>query len=850
MPSVFRTLRGRLRALWRRDVITDEIADEMQFHLEQRAEALELQGWSRAEARRLAARRFGNLTRLRDEGYDVRGGGLIETVWQDIRFGLHLMKIRRAFSVAAVLTLALGIGLTSALLSVVDAAWLRPLPFAHPDRIMTVRLAFDEGGDENTNAPSQTELRTLRRSDHLVAAIGEWHAWEQRQILDTGEPERAKVLQMSEGYPEVYGVIPVLGRTFTEEDGRAGAPPVVLLGHHYWHRRFGGEPSIVGRTLLLEGVATMVVGVLPPSFHRDAQMWQPRVTTREQADRRGSGADVHLRLQPGITRGDAEAALRDAIPGTRIKLTPVFAETIETTRQTVTTLAAAVGLLVLLVCVNVGGLMLASGAERRRELAVRASMGAGRARLVRQLLTEAGILGGLASVIGVVAAWWSLDGLVAVLPMERPPHVVPSMNPLVVVATMGAALATTFAVSIWPAWRLTRSSLSELMAGAGRRSVMPWSRRTGPALITIEVALAVVLLIGSGLLLRSLDRLLSVDLGFQPEAVQMLEASPATNAKAVWADYYPALLERLRALPGVEAAGATDSPPLGDTGMAFSMVPHRGDMVSVDAPSVTPGYFEAFGFRVLEGRTFSVRDQSQPVVVINDAAARRLFPGERAVGQSLAFPTAMTVIGVVSNIRQSGPRVDVTETIYSWLVPDSRMPPTVVIRATAAGPSIDSLRQAALSLGPRALVERILPGTALLSNTVARPRHRTLLLGLLGGLGFLLTLIGTAGVTAYAVSRRTREIGVRMAFGADTRSVVWTMMRDATWPVAVGLLLGIGASLYANRLVASFLFETTPTDPLTFAAVGTLLGVATIGAAWLPARKAARVDPVQALRAE
>jgi putative ABC transport system permease protein len=279
-------------------------------------------------------------------------------------------------------------------------------------------------------------------------------------------------------------------------------------------------------------------------------------------------------------------------------------------------------------------------------------------------------------------------------------------------------------------------------------------------------------------------------------------------------------------------------------------VAHGGEMVEVDAPSVTPGYFEALRLRVLDGRTFSREDRAADVVVINEAAARRLFPGERAVGHSLTFPTPKTVIGVVSNIRQSGPRIDVTETIYSWLTPDPAMPPTVVIRASAAGPSADALRQVALTVGPRALVERILPGSSLLSNTVARPRHRTLLLGLLGGLGLLLTLIGTGGVSAYAVSRRTQEIAVRLALGADGRSVVWTMMRDAVWPVGAGLLLGLGASSYASRLVASFLFETTPTDPMTFAAAAILLAASAMCAAWLPARKAARVDPVQALRME
>src|SRR5688572_3865123 len=305
MP-VLRSAWARIRALFRRDVIADEISEELRFHLEMRIDEHEQRGLSSTEARRLAQRRFGNMATLRDRGYDVRGGGVAETVLKDARFALHLLRRRPSYSISAVLTLALGIGLTTTLLSIIDAAWLRPLPFPAPEQLVAVKLTTDDPSpDPRTFTPSLADIRALRVATQAIEGIGQWSQWEDRLVLDDGEPERVKVLTMSEGYADLYGVPPVLGRTFQIEDASPGAPPVVLLGHAYWRRRFNADPSIVGRTLIVGNVARTVVGVLPPVLHRNTQMWIPN-TRPESEDHRNSGADVYARVRRGLTIRQAE----------------------------------------------------------------------------------------------------------------------------------------------------------------------------------------------------------------------------------------------------------------------------------------------------------------------------------------------------------------------------------------------------------------------------------------------------------------------------------------------------------------------------------------------------------------
>jgi predicted permease len=850
---------ARLRALWRRDAIAEEISEELQFHLEMRIQALIDQGVPADQARRQATRRFGNVAVLHDRGYDVRGGGWLETVIKDARFAVHLLQRRRIYSAAAILTLALGIGLTTSLISIVDAAWLRPLPFPSPDRLVDVQLITDAPGPApDINSPSLDDVRLLRAGSTVLDAAGQWHPFEDRAVLDDGQPERVSVLTMSEGYADVYGVPPVLGRTFTEADNREGAAPVTVLGHAFWQRRFAADPGVIGRSLMVGSTAMTVVGVLPPVLHRTAHIWVPD-TRDELRPRRNTGADTYARLRAGVPLAEAEAALTaqartwPVAPGmprvTGVTLHPLYDQALASTRDVMTMIVVSVLVLVILVCVNVAGLILADGTNRQREFAVRASLGAGRGRLIRQLLTEATVLGVIAGIVGMGLAWMSLDALARVLPIEWPAHASPAMNVRVLALSVATACGTVLLVTLWPAWKITRASLSEIISGAAQQRRATWPRSWGRGLIAIEVALAIVLLTGGGLLMRSLDRLLSVDLGFEPDAFLTMEVSPLDSSPVVWQQYFPALLDAIRTIPGVAAVGAVDGMPLAERMMVFAASPEGGQLDDVTLAGASPGYLEALGVQVRAGRTFTSQDRGLNVIVIDDTLARRLFPGGNAVGQTIALDGPMTVIGVVSTVRPS-PRTGGT-TIYSWLTPHSFMPPTVVIRPQpGVSLSRDTLRQVALSIGPRVLVERIRPGTDLLDENVARPRNRAVLLTLLGGLGLLLTLIGTAGVTAYSVARRTQEVGVRMAFGATPTDVVRGLTFETLRPIGVGVVLGLGVTYFATGVLTTFLFQTPQHDPVTLVSVVVALTIAAAFAAWLPARRAAHVDPVQALRAD
>jgi putative ABC transport system permease protein len=864
-----RTALARVRALWRRDVIADEINEELQFHLEMRVDEHERRGLPRDAAVRAAARRFGNVAVLKDKGYDIRGGGVIETVVADVGHGLGRMRRRWGYATAAILTLALGIGLSTALISIVDATWLRPLPFPDPERLVKVLLTVAESGADRRSSPSIVDVRALRADGRILEGIGQFHQWEERLVLDTGEPERVKVLQMSEGYADLFGLPPALGRTFRLEDSRPGAAPVIVLGHAFWRRRFAGDPDVIGKTFLLGNISTTVVGVLPPALHRDTHVWMPR-TLEPHGPGRDSGADVYARLRAGISLPEAERALGalarqwPSVPDwpriTGVSLEPLYDDAVASTEAAVSMIAVSVLVLVALVCVNVAGLLFADGADRRREFAVRASLGAGRGRLIRQMLTEAGVLGTAACFLGVLLAWWSLDSLVRVLPLHLPPHASPALNVRVMVYAVTAALATVLAVSVWPAVRLTRASLTDNIAGAAQLRTGAWPRTFGRGIIAAEVALAVVLLIGGGLLLRSFNRLLSVDLGFQPDAILTMEAVPLEQSPIVWQQYYPQLLARLRTIPGVAAVGAIDGMPLANSRMVVmaGMVdesgngPPPGPLDSAIMSTVSPGYLEALGVRLLEGRTFTEQDAGRNVIVLADNLARRAFPGKSPVGESISISgqPPLTVIGVVADVRHS-PWNDPTATFYAWMIPHAMLPPAIVIRAKPGVTlSLEELRASALSVGIRAFVERIRPGAELLDENVRDPRNLTLLLSLFGGLGLVLTLIGTGGVTAYAVARRTQEVGIRMAFGATPRDVVAGLTSEALRPILAGLVVGLVASYYATAVLERFLFDTPATDPGTFAAVAAGLGVAALIAAWLPARRAASVDPVQALRAE
>ena len=872
--AFLRFLLARCRALVRRDVVAGEIRDEMEFHLQMRAEEFERRGLTKDEASRAAARLFGNLAVMQDRGYDVRGGGFMETVLQDVRYGVRLLLVHRAFALIAILTLAVGIGASTALFSVIESALLRPLPYPHPEELVSLQVRETHNGKSFAVAPSVPDIRAWRESGRIFTHVGTGRvSGFLPRVVDAGVPERLVVGDVSEDFLEAYGITPLIGRGIQSEDLRAGAPPVALLGHAYWQSHFGGSADVLGRAIQVAPavgagpdatkVSATIVGVLPAGFYRDTAVWVPIAASQTKS--RGSGTPVMGRLRPGVTFSQAERELTNIamrLPATsgpganiHVELTSMYEDATSGSGKTITPLASAVGLILLIACVNVAGLLLARGAIREPELAVRASIGAGRGRLVRQLLTESLILSCAGGLVGLLLAWASLDALVAIIPLSLPANSPAALNLPVLAFTALLSVLSAGVFGLVPALKISHAQIGAQLATASRRHGSALSRRGGQLLIAAEVALAVVLLAGAGLMVRSFARLAAVDVGFDPRAIVTMEVEPLDLTASVRHQYYSALLDAVRALPEVATAGAIDYLPLRD-GFSVSFI--KGDFdTNVVMKQIMPGYFEAIGQPLRLGRlpTESDRTGTEHVVLINEDTARRFFPGSSPVGRFLevAYEPPRRIIGVVGNVRHNGPESVPKPEVYSLYGQSAlaTQPLRIVLRPRSSGVvSGDRLRQMAQAIGPKVLIGRIRSGAEDFDQAVVTPRHRTLLLSLLGGLGMLLTLVGIFSMTAYAVTRRTQEIGIRMAFGASPADVVRTMVRDAAWPAVLGLFVGIAAAFYATRIVASFLFNTTPHDPATFAAVAMLMSGAALVAAWLPARRAARVDPVIALRAE
>jgi putative ABC transport system permease protein len=864
---VIRHALASLRALVRRDAIAGEIREELQTHVAMRTEDFERQGMSRAEARRQAVRRFGNLAVIQDRGYDVRGGGIMETIVQDLRYSLRLFGAQRAFSLVAVLTLAIGVGLSSALFSVIHAAVIRPLPYPAPEQLVRVDVQVPQGGgDVFRLAPSLVDVRIWREDQRVFRHVGVDRG-EYDLIVDMGEAERLTVHRVSEGFFDVFDVRPLRGRAFTAEDTRPGTPLVVLLGHSYWRTRFGGDETVLGRQIRVAGEPATIVGILPAGFHPRVSVWQPYPREIVPETIRGSGAPVIARLQPGLSREQAEKnlsqivgafdAAQGKIAATTVRLESLYDEAVAGIGPMVGTLSGAVAAILLIACVNVAGLLLARGATRQRELAIRASIGAGRARLIRQLLTESVVLASAGGLAGVLLAWITLDALVAIVPLSLPANVSVSLNIEVLIFAAVVAFSTALIFGLVPALRLSRVTVSTALSGADRRSGAALPRRSGQWLITVEVALGVVLLAGAGLMIRSFARLVSVDIGFDPGSFLTLQVAPLDPSPAVAAQYYPALVAAIRQLPDVEVAGASDQLPIGGRRRAGFVQLAGQPPIRIDEREVLPGFFEAIGLPLKQGRFLTDADRAagKPVVVINEMTARKVFGTVSPVGRLLPVEDRQPeVVGVVGDFLQDGARSPVRANVYfPYAGADSseRRPLVVFVRPRGAAPGLPvRLREVAQAIGPRVLVDRIWWGEDFVSESVTVPRRRMVLLGLLASVGLLLTVVGIFSMTAYAVARRTREIGVRIAFGADKSDVVRAMVRDTIWPMALGLLVGAGGAFFATRVIASLLFQTTPHDPLALAAALGTLAVSAIVAAWIPARRAALVDPVVALRTD
>jgi predicted permease len=653
------------------------------------------------------------------------------------------------------------------------------------------------------------------------------------------------------------------------DDERLGAPLVALLGYRYWQSHYNGDPDIVGKTIRFSADAATIVGVLG-----DDQSPAPdKILMPLQAtpDRRGARQyAVYARLRDGVTLAQAQHDTDALLAG--LAASPLYAHLGTTItrrydsetasrRPTMNVLFGAVGFVLLIACVNVASLQLARGSTRNVEFAIRSSLGAGRIRLVRQLIVESLVLSLIGCALGCLVAWLTLGTIVANLPMYLPSAVRITITWPALLAAAAVALVSGVAFGLMPAFRSSRSDLTRVLGRATRAGHGALSRTAGRVLITIEIAAAVILLVGATLMVVSFARLADVPLGFDTDRFVTIEATPIDDRSDAYRAYYASLLERIRALPGVDSAGGTNMLPLGGS-YSFGQVETAHGKRGVILSQATPGYFETLDITLRAGRLPQGRDfDDANWVVFSENAATSLFPNEPAVGQSVRIAdTWRTVIGVVGDVKDQGAvRVLKAPGTYTSFqtAPDRTLSgrdigqPMIVVAHAAVmdGAFMDALRRAASEAAP-SVIRAVRPSHEWWSDNVVTPRQRTVLLSILGGLGLLLALVGVFGVTSFSISRRTAEIGVRTAFGATGGHIIRMVMRDTWLPIAGGLALGLAGAAYLSKLIESFLFQTTSRDPPSFAAAAVILAMCGLAAAWLPARRAAQIDPVAALRQE
>jgi putative ABC transport system permease protein len=813
----------------------------------------------------------------------------MEGLVQDARYALRLLRRSPGFAAVAVLTLALGIGASSAIFSVVNAIVLQPLPYPHPERLVQLWMRFTGIGIPNDrNWVSAPELMDLERNRSLsdIAAISD----DSFNVTLGGAPQRIEAAVVSPGIFHLLGVRAQVGRTFLPEEGSVGRDRVVLLGDGIWRRRFGADRAVVGRQLTMNGQSFLIVGVLPPGFQypREAEIWKPLALSSEDLspDSRGNhGLQVIARIAPGLTlaqaRTDMAAVSRRIIAehpeypyrqyNFAVLMIPLLEQQIGEIKTALWVLLAAVGFVLLIACANVANLLLARASAREREMAVRQALGVRRSRLVRQLLTESAILGLFGGAAGLAFAAWALRVLIALAATSFPRMSEVRLDLPVLLFTVLVSLATGLLFGLAPVVAVSRADTHSALKEGGRGGTAgAASRRLRGALVVLEVALALALLAGSGLLIRSFLHLQEVDGGFRADGVLTLRlALPEQkySRPAQTRAFYRDLLGLVRRLPGVDAAGAASGLPLTGTGWSGTIsvdtrsVPPSETAPEADQRPVTPGYFEALRIPLLRGRTIDERDTetTAPVCVIDETMARTYWPHDDAVGKRirrgghLSKAPWMTVVGVVRHVRyrtlESPSRVEVY-----W--PYAQTPFAVgtmslAIHAVVAPTSLaGAVRRAVQSLDPDQAVYRVRTMDEVASESVARRRLSMSLLAIFAGVALLLAAIGIYGIMSYTVAQRVHEMGIRMALGARGAQVVRLVLRQSVWLTLTGIVMGLAASLLLTRFISSLLFAVKAYDPLTFSAVATLLMLAALAASVVPAYRVTAVDPVNALREE
>jgi len=866
------------RRLLKRDQMEERLEAELRFHLERQVADKVRGGMTEAEARRSARLEFGGLDQVKEECRDARGTRWVEAILQDLRFGLRTLRRSPAFTAVAALTLALGIGANTAVFTVVNGVLLRPLPFPEPEKLFLISYLPRNNPFLTQPGLDDRDYLEFLRQDQVFEHIATSSSTP-LTLTGAGDPVRVPAAAVTSGFFPAVGVNPAIGRWFLPEEDQPGREPVAVLSDKLWQSRFGADSHVLGKSITLDGIAHTVVGVMPLGFGfpGDAEMWTPLAV---QIDPHNSYTRPVLgRLKPGISRQRAQAELETFAsrlplgPGEKrsdfvARIIPLKDSVVGNIRSSLLIFAGAVAFVLLIACANFANLLLIRAAGRRQEISVRAALGAGRGRLVRQLLTESTLVALAGGAAGMLLATIGVPALLALAPTGKIPRIDEiRMDAWVLAFTVAVSVMTGIVFGLAPALGATGRGLRESLSGSGRTLT---GRHGGfrSVLVVSEIALALVLLAGAGLMLKSFLRIRAVNPGFHAKnvltmAVELPESTYQTAAQM--RAFHQRTLEKLASLPGVLVAGAVNWLPLGQWWVKgdFRLEGGVHSHYNVLKPAVSPGYFQTIGIRMRSGRDFTERDiaTAPGVVIVSQLVAKRFWPGEDPIGRRISMEDDpkpedwLTIVGVVDDVRQLGltdqpepaiyqPYLQVTRTFFLGHM-------TFAVR-TASNPQsmATAVRGVLRSLDKNQPVQSISTMEDVVTATTTEPRFQTRLLAVFATLALVLAAIGVYGVLAYSVSERTHEIGIRIALGAGTGNVMGMVFRNSLTLAAAGVSLGTAGALVVTRVLEKYLFDVKPTDPATFAVVALLLAGIALLAGCIPARRATKVDPVVALRFE
>ncbi len=875
--SLFSKSESLLRNTIRKERTDRDLTEEVGSYVELLTEKKMKEGMNERDARHAAMVELGGVEQVKEEVRAGRTGFALETFFQDLRYGLRSLRKKPGFTLTAVIALALGIGANSAIFSVINGVLLRSLAYRDADSIVMVwEKNFQRGRSQNSVSPANfLDWKKQSVSFEQFAAT-----WDTRVNLTSGgEPEEIQVQRVSVDFFSVLGVPPRIGRAFAREEDAPGANPAVILSDELWQSRFGGNPTIIGQPITASGRTLTVVGVMPPGFHflnTQVKAWIP-LALDPANDWRKQGRYLRsvARLKSGVIIQQAQAELDgiakrleqdypDYNKGWGANLVPMHEQIVGDIRPVLLVLLAAVAFVLLIACANVANLLLARAASRQKELALRAALGAGRTRLVRQMLTESVLLAVMGGALGVLLAYWGIRLLIALAPDNIPRLNEITIDPRVLVFTLAISLLTGLIFGLVPALQSSRPDLSDALK-EGARGSTGGSRLFRNLFVVAEMALALVLLVGAGLMLRSFFQLHQVKAGFDTDNVLTMRVQLPTakyREPQQRAEFFKRAQERLAALPGVKSVGAISYLPL--TGLASSTVFNLAtepDLPPSESPStevraITPGYFAAMGIPLLKGRSFDERDGADSrVLVINDTLARKYFPGQNPIGQRLIVnwepKVADEIVGVVGDVKETALAEEALPAIY-W--PHPREAYQFMNFVLRGGINPGTLSAAAVkeihALDPDQPVADIRTLDLVVAKSIARPRFNALLLAIFAGVALVLASVGIYGVMNYSAAQRTQEIGIRMALGAKPGDILRLVVGHGMKLTLAGIVIGVIASLALTRVMANLLFGITATDLPTFVAVSAILTIVALIANYIPARRATRLNPVSALRCD